>query len=108
MFQPSELPSGAVPKPKRVVLATHWQAACTRRIRYIPCDIAKGNATAPRAAEAAQPIHPALYAREVHVGLREPPMLEAGIVRHASGYWNPGDGHVRIRIEADKLDQPQD
>jgi hypothetical protein len=35
-------------------------------------------------------------------------MMEAGIVRHASGDWNPGDSHVRIRIEADKLDQPQD
>jgi hypothetical protein len=35
-------------------------------------------------------------------------MMEAGIVRHASGDWNPGDSHVRIRIEADRLDQPQD
>jgi hypothetical protein len=35
-------------------------------------------------------------------------MTDAGVVRHASGDWNPGDSHVRIRIEADKLDKPQD
>jgi hypothetical protein len=35
-------------------------------------------------------------------------MAEAGIIRHASGDWNPGDDHVRLRIEAEKLEQPQD
>src|SRR5271154_4061247 len=35
-------------------------------------------------------------------------VTEAGIIRHVSGDWNPSHGHVRLRIEADKLDQPQD
>jgi hypothetical protein len=35
-------------------------------------------------------------------------MTEAGVIRHASGDWSPGDSHVRLRIEADKLPQPQD
>jgi hypothetical protein len=35
-------------------------------------------------------------------------MMEAGIVRHASGDWKPGDSHVRLRIETDRLNQPQD
>jgi hypothetical protein len=35
-------------------------------------------------------------------------VTEAGLVRHVSGDWNPGERHVRLRIEADKLQQPQD
>ena len=35
-------------------------------------------------------------------------MTGTGFVRHVTGDWNPGDQHVRIRIEADLLDQPHD
>jgi hypothetical protein len=35
-------------------------------------------------------------------------MKEAGIVHYVSGDWTPGEGHVRLRLEADSLERPQD
>ena len=35
-------------------------------------------------------------------------MREAGVIRYASGDCNPGDSHVRLRIEADRLAGPED
>jgi hypothetical protein len=35
-------------------------------------------------------------------------VTEAGLVRHVSGDWDPSHRHVRLRIEADNLDRPQD
>jgi hypothetical protein len=35
-------------------------------------------------------------------------MTEIGLIRYASGDWTPGDTHVRVRIEADELEEPQD
>jgi hypothetical protein len=35
-------------------------------------------------------------------------MTEIGLIRYASGSWTPGNPYVRIRIEADELEEPQD
>jgi hypothetical protein len=35
-------------------------------------------------------------------------MTEIGLVRYASGDWTPGNPYVRVRIEADELEDPQD
>jgi hypothetical protein len=35
-------------------------------------------------------------------------MPEIGLIRYASGDWTPGDPYVRVRIEADELEEPQD
>jgi hypothetical protein len=35
-------------------------------------------------------------------------MPDATIVRYVSGDWSPALGHVRLRVESDKLGQPQD
>jgi hypothetical protein len=35
-------------------------------------------------------------------------MTEIGLIRYASGDWTPGNPYVRIRIEADELEEPQD
>lgn len=35
-------------------------------------------------------------------------MTEIGLIRYASGDWTPGNPYVRVRIEADELEEPQD
>jgi hypothetical protein len=34
-------------------------------------------------------------------------MTEIGLIRYASGDWTPGNPYVRVRIEADELEEPQ-
>jgi hypothetical protein len=36
------------------------------------------------------------------------PMPEIGLIRYASGDWTPGSPYVRVRIETDELEEPQD
>ena len=35
-------------------------------------------------------------------------MTEIGLIRYTSGDWTPGNSYVRVRIEADELEDPQD
>jgi hypothetical protein len=35
-------------------------------------------------------------------------MPEIGLIRYASGNWTPGNPYVRVRIETDELEEPQD
>jgi hypothetical protein len=35
-------------------------------------------------------------------------MPEIGLIRYASGDWTPGKPYVRVRIETDELEEPQD
>jgi hypothetical protein len=35
-------------------------------------------------------------------------MPEIGLIRYASGDWTPGNPYVRVRIETDELEEPQD
>jgi hypothetical protein len=35
-------------------------------------------------------------------------MTEIGLIRYASGDWTAGNPYLRVRIEADELEEPQD
>jgi hypothetical protein len=52
-------------------------------------------------------LYPLEYSANERRESREP-MTESSIVRYVSGDWNAARGHVRLRIETDKLGQPQD